>query len=99
MSEISVKIGDKNYKIGCEDGSEEKVANYVVEINKSIQDIAESHVGTYLSIEHLLLLHCLLMHEKLEEKLDNGGKLFDEEVSDKMNLLANKISNLREILK
>ncbi len=94
-----MKIGDKSYKIGCDDGSEEKLANYAMEINKSIKDIEASNVGTYLSTEHLLLLHCLLIHEKLEESVNNGGKLFDEDMSDKMNLLANKIGNLREILK
>ncbi len=99
MSEINVKIGGNSYKIGCEDGSEEKIANYAMEINKSIQEIGKDNVGSYLNTEHLLLLHCLLMHEKLEEKLNSDDKLFDGEVSDKMNLLATKISDLREILK
>lgn len=71
MPDVTLTVNGRPYKIGCDEGQEERVMELGAYIDETVSQI--SSAGAATNDSHLLVLAGLVMADELFEKRANGG--------------------------
>lgn len=71
MAEVTLSINGRPYKIGCDEGQEDRVMELGSYINNTVSQI--SSAGAATNDSHLLVLASLVMADELFESRINGN--------------------------
>lgn len=71
MAEVTLNVNGRPYKIGCDEGQEDRVMELGAYIDNTVSQI--SSAGAATNDSHLLVLASLVMADELFEVRANGG--------------------------
>ncbi|MDR3326292.1 MAG: cell division protein ZapA [Rhodospirillaceae bacterium] len=103
IAKVNIKIGGRNYEIGCDEGQEQDVHALAIEIDRRIEKLLND-VGQ-IGDSHLLVMAGLMMVEEIyklqqsaEKNISSVQNEIDSTFSTKLNILTQQINTIADYL-
>ncbi len=87
MADVDININNRNYRISCKDGEEERISSLALKINNEVSALAEQ-IGQ-LGEARMILLAAIILLDRLDENESKIEKTLDS-LAERLEIIMRK---------